>query len=110
MLCLKVLLPNVKIIWSEILQRKYWHYVTVGKSLEKSRKRVNPAVKNLILRVGGYVIRHHNIRERAIKIYRFDGTHLSNVGINVYLNTFQRALESFLLSVSAHDFPPGEYA
>ena len=56
---------------------------------------MNLAVKNLILGVGEYVIRHPNIRAREVNLYRFDGTHLSNVGINVYLNTIQGALEIF---------------
>ena len=60
---------------------------------------MNLAVKNIILGVGGYVIRHPNIRAKENNLYRFDGTHLSNVGINVYLNTIQGALESFLLHV-----------
>ena len=105
MLRLKVLLPN-----NGILQRRYWHYASVCTSLEKARKRVNLAVKNLILGVGGYVIRHLYIHARKINLYRFNGTHLSNVGINIYLNTIQGALHCFLLPMSAHVFPPVEYA
>ena len=63
--------------------------------MEKARKRVNLAVKNIVLGVGGYVIKHNN----------FDGTHLSDIGINVYLNTIQGALESFLSSSGPRVFP-----
>lgn len=66
--------------------------------MEKARKRVNLAVKNIVLGVGGYVIKHNNIRARDINLFRNDGTHLSDIGINVYLNTIQGALESFLSS------------
>ena len=56
---------------------------------------MNLAIKNIILGVGGYVIRHPNIRAMENNFYRFDGRHLSNV----HLNTIQGALESFLLHV-----------
>jgi hypothetical protein len=41
-------------------------------------------VKNIVLGVGGYVIKHNNIRARDINLFRNDGTHLSDIGINVY--------------------------
>ena len=98
LLRLRVLLPNVKIIWSEILQRRYWHFADDGRSVEATRKRVNLAVKNLVISLDGCVIRHSNIRAREINLYRYDGTHLSDIGINVYLNTIQAALEYFISS------------
>jgi hypothetical protein len=36
------------------------------------------------------------MRARDINLYRNDGTHLSDIGINVYLNTIQGALENLL--------------
>jgi hypothetical protein len=66
--------------------------------MEKDRKRVNLAVKNIVLGVEGYVIKHNNMRARDINLFRNDGTPLSDIGINVYLNTIQGALESFLSS------------
>jgi hypothetical protein len=36
--------------------------------MEKARKRVNLAVKNIVLGVGGYVIKHNNIRARDINL------------------------------------------
>ena len=74
--------------------------------MEKARKRVNLAVQNIVLGVGGYVIKHNNIRARNINLFRNDGTHLSDIGINVYLNTIQQgALESFLSSNGPRIFP-----
>lgn len=105
LLRLRVLLPDVKIVWSELLQRRYWHTAREGKAMEKTRKRVNLAVKNIVLGVGGYVIKHNNMRARDINLFRNDGTHLSDIGINVYLNTIQGALESFLSSNGPRVFP-----
>jgi hypothetical protein len=74
--------------------------------MEKARKRVNLAVQNIVLGVGGYVIKHNNIRARNINLFRNDGTHLSDIGINVYLNTIQQgALESFLSSSGPRVLP-----
>ena len=73
--------------------------------MEKARKRVNLAVQNIVLGVGGYVIKHNNIRARNINLFRNDGTHLSDIGINVYLNTIQGALGSFLSSSGPSVFP-----
>ena len=55
--------------------------------------------------VGGYVIKNNNIRARDTNIFRNDGTHLSDIGINVHLNTIQGALESFLSSSGPRVFP-----
>lgn len=105
LLRLNVLLPSTKIIWSEILQRRYWHRAMNGKAIEKARKRVNLAVKNIVSSIGGYTIRHCNIRAREIYLYRNDGTHLSDAGLRIYLNTIQGALESFLTTSKSNIFP-----
>ena len=105
LLRLNLLLPSTKIIWSEILQRRYWHRAMNGKAIEKARKRVNLAVKNIVSSIGGYTIRHCNIRAREIYLYRNDGTHLSDAGLRIYLNTIQGALESFLTTSKSNIFP-----
>lgn len=104
LLRLNVLLPSTKIIWSDILQRRYWHRAMNGKAIEMTRKRVNSAVKSIVLSIGGRIIRHSNILAREIYLYRHDGTHLSDAGLGVYLNTIQGALETFLTS-SSNIFP-----
>ena len=60
--------------------RRYWHKARDGKAVERSRNRVNLAVKNAILKEGFCVIRRPNIRSTEINLYRHDGTHLSDTG------------------------------
>ena len=58
LLRLRALLPDIRIIWSDILQRRHWHNATDGKAMERARKRVNLLVRNLVLSFGGCVIRY----------------------------------------------------
>ena len=99
----KLLLPNTKIVWSDILMRRYWHKAWDGRAVERSR---NLAVKNAVLKEGFCVICHPNIRSTEINLYRHDGTHLSDTGNAVYLNNVQGAIEYFLVSDSHMLFPP----
>ena len=81
MIRLRALLPDVRIIWSDILQRRHWHNATDGKAMKRARKRVHRLVRNLVLSFGVCVIRHCNIRAREINLFRYDGPHLSKLGI-----------------------------
>ncbi|CAC5425160.1 unnamed protein product [Mytilus coruscus] len=49
---LQLLLPNTRIVWSEMLMRRYWHGAKDGKAIERSRKRVNSAINSYVLEVG----------------------------------------------------------
>jgi lysophospholipase L1-like esterase len=103
---IKLLFPNAKVVWSEILMRRYWHNANDGKAVELTRKRLNLAVKNAVLKEDFCVILHPNIRAKERNLYIFDGTHLSDTGNEVYLNNIQGALEYFLSSDSnSHIFP-----
>ena len=97
---IKLLFPNAKVVWSEILMRRYWHNANDGKAVEFTRKRLNLAVKNAVLKEDFCVILHPNIRAKERNLYIFDGTHLSDTGNEVYLNNIQGALEYFLSSDS----------
>ncbi|CAG2243714.1 unnamed protein product [Mytilus edulis] len=104
-LCLHLLLPNTRIVWSEVLMRRYWHGATDGKAIERSRKRVNSAINNYALNDGHCVIQHPNIRAREMNLYRYDGTHLSDIGYDTYLNNIQGGIETFLSSQKIRRFP-----
>ena len=102
---LHLLLPNTRIVWSEMLIRRYWHGATDGKAIERSRKRVNSAINNYALNDGHCVIQHPNIRAREMNLYRYDGTHLSDIGYDIYLNNIQGGIETFLSSQKIRRFP-----
>jgi hypothetical protein len=64
---IKLLLPNTKVVWSNILMRRYWHGADDGTAVERARKRVSCAVKKELIPEGFCVIRHLNIRAREKK-------------------------------------------
>ncbi|VDH93448.1 Hypothetical predicted protein [Mytilus galloprovincialis] len=90
----KALFKNVIIIWSSMLQRRYWHFapLNAGAIIEQKRKRVNSVVKNFVIENGGKAILHENIRASEVSLYRTDGTHLSQTGNQVFLNNIQGGL------------------
>jgi hypothetical protein len=41
-----------------MLQRRYWHTANSGKAIEKTRKRVNLAMRHIVGSIQGFTIRH----------------------------------------------------
>lgn len=94
----KLLAPNLSIIWSDMLPRLYWHNASDASKVEAARKNINRKVKQFIKQEGGFVIRYPSITFADKQLFRFDGTHLNDLGNSAFLNTLQGGLETFLLS------------
>lgn len=95
----QALFTGAIIIWSSILQRRYWHYAPLGagKLIEKKRNRVNAAVKAFILSNGGkYINNDCYIHAKEVSLFHTDGTHLSNFGNDILLKNWKLALEMFV--------------
>jgi hypothetical protein len=58
------LLPNTRLVWSCILPRLYWHGARSHVAINKTRKRVNREISNLVLSLGGRVIKQADISEQ----------------------------------------------
>ena len=88
----KLIMPNIKIVWSDILMRRYWHNTRDGRAVERSRNRVNLAVKNAVLKEGFCVIRHPNIRSTEIfsslTVIRFFLLNKCKLGIGLNNSSF----------------------
>ena len=101
-----LLLPNTRIACSDILMRRYWLCAHNGTAIERARKRINSAVNKFVKNDGHCVIHHPNIRARQKNLYRFDGTHLSDIiGVDIYLNNIQGAVETCMSSNQTRSFP-----
>ena len=94
----KALAPNSTIIWSDMLPRRYWHNAKDASKVEGARKNINRKVKQFLKQEGGLVIRYPSITFADKQLFRYDGTHLNELGNSVFLNSVQGGLETFLLS------------
>ncbi|CAC5414990.1 unnamed protein product [Mytilus coruscus] len=76
---IKVFAPDIKIIWSDILPRPYWHGTLRPKLVEIARKRVNCTVRSFMKIEGQYILRYPPIKASESNLFRHDGTHLSQL-------------------------------
>lgn len=92
------LIPQTTLVWSSILPRLYWHGVPgkLGGKINKKRVKVNKRILKFVLDLGGLVINHHNISARNVCLFRFDGTHLSDMGNDIFLNNIRAAFHIFI--------------
>lgn len=99
MLRYHALIPHTTIIWSAMLQRRYWHFAPLGdgQKIDKRRKQVNRMIKNFVLDLGGKAILHdQNIAAKDSQLYRIDGTHLSKLGNKIFLNNLKGGIEALV--------------
>lgn len=101
------LLPNTKLVWSHILPRRYWHGAPLnsGKNIDKKRKRINKNISKFVTEMGGGVISHANISVANPDLFRFDGTHLSELGNRNFLNNVKSGLWSLIRGGGGGEYP-----
>lgn len=92
---LATILPNTLLVWSEILPRSCWRYMSSTIAAEKSRIRLNNAIATHVLNLGGAYIKHLELNKYNNQMFSLDGVHLSELGNNVFLDTLQGALYLF---------------
>lgn len=95
---LMLILPYTQIVWSCILPRLQWRYSNNIKAMEACRSRVNRAIMHFLLRKGHKTIKHTDFQDKLPALYLKDGVHLSYIGNDIFLNTVQAALQTFLNS------------
>jgi lysophospholipase L1-like esterase len=76
---IRILLPNTRIIWSEILPRNQWGY---------SQKE---SIAAFVLQLGGYYIQYPDIA-LEMQFFKRDGVHLTDLGNEIFLNILHGAL------------------
>ena len=92
--------PNVSLVWSDILPRKHWRGMPSTPanlvSINEKRKSINRAGRQVVrsLNHGRYII--HEIETETPGLFLRDGTHLTNIGNDIFLITLQEAIRLFI--------------
>lgn len=98
------MLPNCRIIWSQILPRKYYRHMFSREAAEKARARINTSLSNFILARNGGYINYPDLKQCTLKLFP-DGTHLSDVAQTLFLNGIQGGLYS-IIRKNVQIYPP----
>ena len=72
--------------------------------MEKTRKRVNRAVRSFLLEQLGYVIKHPDFEDKYSGLFAKDGVHLSVIGYGIFISTLQGALDTFFSNLTCHAY------
>ena len=99
------ILPGIPIIWSSILPRITWRYSSSSNKMERTRKRVNRAIRSFLLKRNCYIIKYPDFDDKLQGLFANDGVHLSFIGLDLFINTIQGAVETFIVNPWYHIYP-----
>ena len=85
---LRILMPYIIIVWSCILHQLQWCYVNNTRAMENARIRVNRELIRFMKITGGKAIRYPDFHDKSPSLFS-DGTHLSFIGNDIFVNTIQ---------------------
>lgn len=89
--------PDSEFVWVDILQRIDWGVGNDEKRLiEKKRKRVNQFGRKIIRLTKNHHCIRFDIDESTPGFFRSDGVHLSDVGLDMYIDTIRETLLKIL--------------
>ncbi|KAJ7329210.1 hypothetical protein JRQ81_015384 [Phrynocephalus forsythii] len=90
--------PLVRVVWSAIIPRLHWGPYHHPQKMHKTRKGVNREVARVVQAEMGSVIWHSNITARDPTLFRLDGVHLSDKGLDIFLQNLKEGLSAELFS------------
>lgn len=102
--------PDSFIVWSDILPRKVWRGTSndngVLTRLNTKRKRINRAGRHAVSRLPLGRAIMHDIDLQTNGLFLDDGTHLTPVGNDIFLNTLQEAVATFFRDPTIKVYDP----
>ena len=101
------LLPNTRIIWSDILPRREYKEEENKGAGKKITININRFAHSVCKKLGNaHVIKHHSIRPDNASLYCSDNLHLSDAGSEIFRSDLADALIFFNNNPSAIFWPP----
>lgn len=92
LLLIKSRWPGVKILWSAIIPWKTWHYAIDPKAMKGVRRNANREIRRALLGGLGQIIEQPELMADKPDLYRRDGVHFSEVGMDIFLRDIQQGL------------------
>ncbi|XP_069592258.1 uncharacterized protein [Ranitomeya imitator] len=91
------LLPDMVVVWSEIIPRAVWHGAKDVKAIENARKRINTKMSKFVRENYGIVVRHQELEGNNFALLRPDGIHLTDIGLDIFLEGLRDGVEQALM-------------
>ncbi|KAJ7324885.1 hypothetical protein JRQ81_017905 [Phrynocephalus forsythii] len=101
----KALFPASRIVWSTLIPRQTWQADCDPQKLNRSRRGVNQEVCRAVSREFGAVVGHPEFGVRRTELYRPNGVHLSDAGMELFLRDIQRGLAAELATLDGEPGP-----
>lgn len=95
--------PGTWVIWSAIVPRLSWRNALEPRVMNKARKNANREIKRALLGGLGQYLPHPELRLERPDLYRSDGVHLADEGLDIFIQDLQQGLRHSLgLQVGAN--------
>lgn len=85
--------PGTRVLFSEMVPRLVWLSSPETKPLEKIRRRVNHSIAKFMPFLDSFSFRHVDLEGGFSGLYRQDGVHLSDVGLDIFNLDLQNMIE-----------------
>ena len=90
---LHMLYPAMRIVWSTIIPRLTWRGAGNMDKVNKARRQVNKEICRGVSKGGlGSVVSHHRIHISNVEYFHEDGVHLSEAGLDIFLDDVRGGL------------------
>ena len=73
--------------------------------MERTRKRINRGISSFLLRLNCHVVKYPDFDDKLKRLFENNGVHLSLIGCDLFINTPQGALETFIANPCCHVYP-----
>ncbi|XP_069812924.1 uncharacterized protein [Dendropsophus ebraccatus] len=87
---------EVVLVWSEIVSRVKWQGARDAAAMERARRTVNARTSRFVRSKGGVVVRHRQLEGDNRRLMISDGTHLNDIGLDIFLSGLQDGVEQAL--------------
>ncbi|KAM4808264.1 adhesion G-protein coupled receptor V1 [Rhinophrynus dorsalis] len=85
--------PGLRVVWSEIIPRRFWARAHDPTALDKGRIRLNRRVSRFVVSRGGFAVRHRVFEDRELSLFREDEVHPNDLGWDFFNLELSGALE-----------------